>query len=142
MILKINDVILQSITKIVVLIIFTLAIYLFFSGHNNPGGGFISGLILAAAFSLMFLAFDIETIRKGIPLDFKKIAAFGAFIVVATSLGAVLFGAPFLKHTFIELNLPPFGRTELTTVTLFDAGVAFAVVGVVVTIILTISEDV
>lgn len=140
--LKINDVILQSITKVVVLIIFTLAIYLFFSGHNNPGGGFISGLILAAAISLMFLAFDIETIRQGIPLDFKKIAALGALIVVATGLGAVLFGAPFLKHTFVTVKLPVFGLTELTTVTLFDAGVALAVVGVVVTIILTISEDV
>lgn len=140
--MKINDVILQSITKVVVLIIFTLAIYLFFSGHNNPGGGFISGLILAAAFSLMFLAFDIETIRQGIPLDFKKIAATGAFIVVATGLGAVLFGEPFLKHTFVKVTLPIFGLTELTTVTLFDAGVALAVVGVVVTIILTISEDV
>lgn len=140
--MKINHVILQSITKIVVLIILTLAIYLFFSGNNNPGGGFISGLILAAAMSLLFLAFDIETIREGMPLDFKLIAAVGAFIVVATGLGSVVFGQPFLTHTFAQVYLPVLGDTELTTVTLFDAGVALAVVGVVVTVILTISEDV
>lgn len=140
--MRINDVILQSVTKVVVFIIFTLAIYLFVSGHNNPGGGFVSGLILASAFALLFLAYDTETIRKGIPIDFKMIAASGAFIVVACGLGAVLFGEPFLYQTFTSYDLPLFGETEFATVTIFETGVALAVVGVVVTIILSISEDV
>lgn len=140
--MKINDVILQSVTKVVVFIIFTLAVYLFFSGHNNPGGGFVSGLILASAFALLFLSFDIHAIQQGIPIDFKLIAAFGTLIVVATGLGALFFGVPFLSHTFAYINLPIFGVTELTTVTIFESGVALAVVGAVVTIILTISGDV
>ena len=140
--MRINDVILQSVTKVVVFIIFTLAIYLFVSGHNNPGGGFVSGLILASAFALLFLAFDTETIRKGIPIDFKLIAASGAFIVVACGLAAVLFGEAFLYQTFTTYELPLFGETEFATVMIFETGVALAVVGVVVTIILSISEDV
>lgn len=142
MILKINDVILQSISKIVVFIILTLAVYLFFSGHNNPGGGFISGLVFASALVLLFLAFDMETIQIGIPIDFKLIAAFGSFLVVATGVGALLFGAPFLSQTFASFDIPFFGNIELATVTIFETGVALAVVGVVVTIITSISGDV
>lgn len=140
--MKINDVILQAVTKIVVFIILTLAVYLFFSGHNNPGGGFVGGLVLASAFVLLFLAFDIETVQKGIPFDFKIVAALGAFIVVTTGVGSLLFDVPFLSQTSFEWDLTFFGETKLTTVTIFETGVALAVVGVVVTIILSISEDV
>lgn len=140
--LKINEVILQTVTKVVVFIILTLAIYLFFSGHNAPGGGFIGGLVLASSFVLMLLAYDMETIRKGLPLDFKLIGASGALIVVLTGLGAIVFGEPFLKQAIFSFSLPLYGRVEFSTVTLFEAGVALAVVGVVVTIILSIAEDV
>lgn len=85
--MKINEVILQSIAKLVVFIILTLALYLFFSGHNAPGGGFIAGLVLASAIILLFLAFDMETVLKGIPLDFKMIAALGVFLAVSTGVG-------------------------------------------------------
>ena len=42
--MKINDVILRTVTKAVVFIILTLGVYLFFAGHHAPGGGFIGGL--------------------------------------------------------------------------------------------------
>lgn len=140
--MKINEVILQSIAKLVVFIIITLALYLFFSGHNAPGGGFIAGLVLASAIILLFLAFDMETVLKGIPLDFKMIAALGVFLAVSTGVGSILFDVPFLTHTIVAYDLPLLGMIELSTVTLFEAGVALTVVGVVITIILTISEDV
>ena len=140
--MKINDVILQSIAKIVVFIILTLALYLFFAGRHSPGGGFVAGLILAAAIVLLCLAFDIETVKEGLPIDFKLVAALGAFIVVACGIGATVLGADFLTQVFATILLPFFGDVDLTTVTLFESGVTLAVVGVVVTIILSISEDV
>ena len=140
--MKINEVILQTVTRIVVFIVLTLGVYLFFSGHNNPGGGFIGGLVLASAFVLLFLAFDIETVHKGIPFDFKWVAALGVFIAVTSGFGALLFDAQFLSQSFSYFNLLVFGKTELATVVIFEAGVALTVVGVVVTIILSISEDV
>ena len=140
--MKTNDVILRTVTKIVVFIILTFGVELFLSGHNNPGGGFIGGLVLSSAFVLLYLVFDIETVHKGIPFDFKKIAALGVMLVVLSGIGSVLFGTPFLTQTFSYFQLPVFGETELATVLLFEAGVALTVVGVVVTIILSISEDV
>lgn len=134
--------ILRTVTKIVVFIILTFGVELFFSGHNDPGGGFIGGLVLSSAFVLLYLVFDIETVHRGVPFDFKKIAAFGAFLAVFTGIGGVLFGEPFLTQAFGLFDLPILGPTELASVLLFEAGVAFTVVGVVVTIILSISKDV
>lgn len=139
--LKINDVILRTVVKAVVFIVLTLGIYLFFAGHNAPGGGFIGGLVLASAVVLMYLAYDIETVQKTMPFDFKKVAAVGVLLATGTALGSVLFDVPFLSHTDAYYNLPLLGQTHLTTVTIFEAGVALTVVGVVVTIILSISEE-
>ncbi|HLR09136.1 MAG TPA: Na(+)/H(+) antiporter subunit B [Bacillota bacterium] len=140
--MKTNDVILHMVTKIVVFIILTLAIYLFIVGHNQPGGGFIAGLVLSSAFVLLYLAHDIETIDQGLPLNFRIVAAIGVFLAVGTGLGACIFGQTFLTQTFISRDVFLLGEITFTTVTLFEGGVALTVVGVVVTIILSISEDV
>src|SRR5699024_6085381 len=126
-------------TKLIVFIILTLAIYLFFSGHDAPGGGFIGGLVLASAIVLLLLTYDIETIKYSIPFDFKIVSAIGALIVLLTGLGSIIFGEPFLTQTFATVILPFLGEVELSTVTFFELGVALVVVGVVVTIILSIS---
>src|SRR5699024_12695946 len=84
-------------------IILTLATYLFFSGHDAPGGGFIGGLVLASAFVLILLAFDIETLKEELPVDFKKVGATGVFIVLASGVSSVFFGEPFLNQVFWSL---------------------------------------
>lgn len=136
-----NDVILHTITKAAVVIILTFSIYLFFGGHHNPGGGFIGGLSVAAGIVLLYLAFDIETVRENVPVDFKRVAGVGVLIAVLTGVGSFFFDAPFLSQTFDYFNLPVFGKTELATAVIFDVGVALAVIGTAMTIILSISED-
>ncbi|QED46560.1 Na(+)/H(+) antiporter subunit B [Cytobacillus dafuensis] len=136
-----NDVILRSVTKVAIVVILTFSIYLFLGGHHNPGGGFIGGLSVAAGLVLLYLAFDIETVRKNIPVDFKKLAGLGVLIAVLTGVSSLFFDKPFLNQTFGYFNLPIFGKTELATAVLFDIGVALAVIGTAVTIILSISED-
>ena len=140
--MKINDVILRTVTKIVVFIILTFGVELFISGHNDPGGGFSGGLVLASALLLLYMTYDIETVHKGIPFDFKKIGALGVFLAVAGSTLPMLFNEHFLTQKKGDFLLPIFGTTELSMELVFEAGVALTVVGVVVTILLTISEDV
>lgn len=136
-----NDVILRGVTKVAVVVIFTFSIYLFFSGHHNPGGGFIGGLGFTAAITLLFLAYDIDTVKENISVDFKVVAAIGVLIAVATGAVSMFFNAPFLTQAFDYFQLPIFGKTELATAVLFDVGVALAVIGTSVTVILTISGD-
>ena len=97
---------------------------------------------MAAALVLLYLSFDIETLEKGLPIDFKYVAATGAFIAVATGIGGTIFGEPFLKQTITSFHLPILGEIEFSTVTLFELGVALTVVGVVITIMISISKDV
>lgn len=139
--MKSNDVILRTVSKVLVFIILTFSWYLFFAGHNNPGGGFIGGLMTASALVLLAIAFDTNTVRKVIPFDFRKIAATGLLIALLTGTGSFVFGAPFLSHAFGYFELPIMGKTELATAVLFDLGVYLAVIGVTMTILMTIGED-
>jgi monovalent cation:proton antiporter len=139
--MKTNDVILQTAAKVVVFIILTFSAFLFFAGHNNPGGGFIGGLMTAAGVVLLALSFDSKTIRTIIPVDFTKVTAVGLLLALATGAGSLLFKVPFLSHVYDYKELPLFGKTALHTAVLFDLGVYLAVVGVTMTIILSIGED-
>lgn len=138
---KPNDVILHTVTKIAAVIIFTFSIDLFWAGHHFPGGGFIGGLTTAAGIVLLYLSFDIETVKKNLPIDYKKMAAFGVLLAVLTGVWGMIFGDAFLEQAFGHFNIPIFGDTELATAVLFDIGVAFAVIGTAITIITSISED-
>ena len=139
--MKINDVILRTVVRAVVFIIFTLGIYLFFAGHNSPGGGFIGGLVLGSGIVLLYLTYDIETVHKAMPFDFKIVGAIGVLMATGTAIVSILFDVPFLTQTDGYYELPILGTSHLTTVTIFEAGVALTVIGTVVTIILSISED-
>ncbi|MED4601639.1 Na+/H+ antiporter subunit A [Paenibacillus validus] len=136
-----NDVILKTISKVVIFIILTFSLYLFFSGHNEPGGGFIGALMTAAAFVLLAMAFGIKTVSEVIPIDFRKVSAVGILVALLTGVGSFLFDVPFLSHTFGYRNLPLLGHTELATAMLFDLGVYLTVVGITMTIILAIGRD-
>ena len=101
--MKINDVILQTVTNSRFHHFDSRSLLVLF-GHNNPGGGFIGGLVLASAFVLLFLAFDIETVHKGIPFDFKWVAALGVFLAVTSGFGALLFDTQFLSSVIFSFQ--------------------------------------
>ncbi len=138
---KSNDVILETSTKVIVFIILTFALYLFFAGHNNPGGGFVGGLMASSALVLLALAFNAETVRRVLPLDYRDIMAAGLSVAYLTAIGSFVFGAPFLSHAFGYFDIPFLGKTELATALIFDLGVFLTVLGVTMTIILQIGED-
>ncbi|WP_428912666.1 Na(+)/H(+) antiporter subunit B [Niallia sp. Krafla_26] len=137
---KENDMILQICTKVVLFIIILFSVHSFFAGHYNPGGGFIGGLMTSGALVLFVVAFDKKTLKKVLPIDYKIMIAVGLLFAVGTAAGSLLFNVPFLTHAFGDVVLPLLGETALHTATLFDLGVYLVVVGVAMTIILTIGE--
>ncbi|WP_172194945.1 Na+/H+ antiporter subunit A [Saccharibacillus qingshengii] len=136
-----NDVVLRTLSKVIVLIIITFSLYLFFAGHNNPGGGFIAALMTASALILLAVSFGMDTVRRVIRVDYRLMTAIGLTIAILTASGSFLFGVPFLSHAFGHFDLPILGDTELATAVLFDLGVYLAVVGVVMNIIFTIKGE-
>ena len=93
-----NDVILQTVTKVAVFIILAFSIHLFIGGHHNPGGGFVGGLAVVSAFTLLLLAFDLKSLRAGLIINFEILAIVGVLIAVCTGMSSLLFNEPFLNQ--------------------------------------------
>lgn len=139
--MRTNDVMLQTATKVVTFIILMFAVHIFFAGHYTPGGGFVGGLLTTSAIVLLMLAFDIETVKKILPLNYVTMTAIGLLLAIATAAASIIFDVPFFTHAYDYFDLPLFGKTSLHSAMLFDAGVYLVVVGVTMTIIQTIGED-
>ncbi len=139
--MKTNDVMLQTVTKVVTFIILMFAVHIFFAGHYTPGGGFVGGLLTASAIVLLMLAFGIKTVKKIVPVNYVIMTSVGLLLAIATAAASILFDVPFFTHAYDYFDLPLFGKTSLHSAMLFDAGVYLVVVGVTMTIIQTIGED-
>jgi multicomponent Na+:H+ antiporter subunit B len=139
--MKTNDIILQTATRIVLFIIVLFSIYMFFAGHYEPGGGFIGGLMTSSAIVLLLLAYDIKTVSRILPFDYKKVVAVGLLFAAGTAAGGLLFGLPMLTHWYTYVTLPLLGKLSLHTAVLFDIGVYLVVIGTTMTIIQTIGES-
>ncbi len=140
--MRTNDVILRTTTTLIAFILLAFSVYLFLAGHNAPGGGFIGGLMTAAAIILMYMTYGFESVKKIIPINFRYIVPIGLLIAVLSGAGALLFGEPFLSQGFTHLKgVPIFGELHLATAVLFDIGVYVTVVGITLTIILSIAND-
>ncbi|TWT03246.1 Na(+)/H(+) antiporter subunit B [Planococcus sp. CPCC 101016] len=139
--MRTNDVMLQTATKVVTFIILMFAVHIFFAGHYTPGGGFVGGLLTTSAIVLLMLAFDIETVKKILPINYVTMTAVGLLLALATAAASIIFDVPFFTHAYDYFDLPLFGKTSLHSALLFDVGVYLVVVGVTMTIIQTIGED-
>jgi multicomponent K+:H+ antiporter subunit A len=104
-----------------------LSIFLFVRGHNAPGGGFVAGLVTAAALLLQYMAGHGPRLR--VRLAYVRIAAAGLLVAGATGVGAWFFGKPFLTSAHGEPVLPVIGPLPLGSAMAFDLGVYLAVVG-------------
>ncbi|WP_337018307.1 Na(+)/H(+) antiporter subunit B [Oceanobacillus massiliensis] len=138
---KPNNMILQTTTSLIAFILLGFAVYLLLAGHNSPGGGFVGGLMTSGAILLLYMAYGIETVKKMLPVNYTTLIPIGLLLAVGTGIGSFIFNVPFLSHTFGYFTFPVFGEVELATAMLFDFGVYFTVVGVMMTIILTIADD-
>jgi multicomponent Na+:H+ antiporter subunit B len=132
--------ILNRITRVVIHIILLFSIFVLFKGHNEPGGGFIAGLMTSVAIVLVYIVFSAETVKKTIPLQYTAMIALGLFFAAGTGIGAIILGYPFLTHTFGHFYIPLVGEIELATALSFDIGVYLVVVGATLLIISTLGE--
>ena len=98
------------------------ALWLLLRGHNEPGGGFIAGLVAVAASSLLALTLDVAAARRRQPLAPLPLAMLGVGLAALAGLPGILGGQPFLTHLWL-------GTTSLSTVLIFDLGVLCAVWG-------------
>jgi multicomponent Na+:H+ antiporter subunit B len=116
------------------------SIFVCLRGHNEPGGGFIGGLIAASAFAVYGIAFGVSAVRKAITVHPMAIAGFGLFFGVLTGLLSLVFDQPFFTGQWIFLDILG-SNVGLSTPLFFDIGVYFVVTGSITSIALALEED-
>ncbi len=119
-------------------IVFSL--FLLWRGHNEPGGGFVGGLVAAAGFVLYGLAYGPTAVRRAIKVNLKSLIGVGLGAALLSGMISVFLGQRFFTGLWAELPLPG-GSITLGTPVLFDVGVYLVVVGVVLTIVMARMED-
>jgi multicomponent K+:H+ antiporter subunit A len=121
-----------------------VAAYLFWRGHNLPGGGFIAGLVTAAALVLQAIALGQAEAEARLGGEssrrFTRWIAAGLAIAGLTGVGAFAFGHPFLTSAYAHPVLPVLGDVGLATAALFDLGVYVTVVGATLLLFATLGD--
>lgn len=139
--MKLNNVIMRTMTQMVFFIIFLFSIHIFLAGHFAPGGGFVGGLLMSCAIVLLLITFDLKTVQTLLPINYMMLTAIGLALALMTACISAFAGEAFFTHYFDYFTLPLLGKTELHTAMLFDTGVYLVVVGVTMIIIQSIGGD-
>ncbi|WP_059102695.1 MnhB domain-containing protein [Shouchella shacheensis] len=138
---KSHDVLQRNLITITIYFLLGFSFYLFFAGHNNPGGGFIGGLMTACSLMLLYVIFDRPRANDIIRYSFVTMIAVGLLIGIGVGFLGVIFGSAYLEQFFDYFEFPFFGELELTTALPFDLGIYLVVVGMGLVITLTVAED-
>jgi len=112
-----------------------LAAFLFVRGHDLPGGGFAAGILVAVALILQYMTSGLAWTSRRLRLDGRRWMAAGVLLAVATGLGALAVGRPFLTAFYEYVPLPLVGDVGVGSTLTFDAGVFAAVLGMVLLVL-------
>ncbi|MEM1387657.1 MAG: Na+/H+ antiporter subunit B [Pseudomonadota bacterium] len=138
-----NSIILRAGTRYLAGLLLLFSFYMLVRGHNEPGGGFIGGLIGATGFVLYAIACGTADARKALRVQPQNIAMAGLGVALLAGLGAGLFGDALYTGQWLFL-----GATEedkgfpLSSVLVFDIGVYLVVFGSILALVFAMEEEI
>ncbi|MEM7471741.1 MAG: monovalent cation/H+ antiporter subunit A [Pseudomonadota bacterium] len=118
-------------TRVMMPVVLMVGFYIFLRGHNEPGGGFIAGLVVSIAVVMQYMASGFSWTTSRLRYPYHGVIGAGVLIAGLTGIGSWFVAKPFLTSDFTYVRIPPFQEFELATAALFDLGVFLAVVGAV-----------
>ena len=149
-----TTVIARTAVRLAVPITLVTALALLLQGHNLPGGGFIAGVLTAAAIALVYVVFGLEDLATmlGIPRQgafghgpvayYRGLFGLGLALAAGSGLVPLAFGEPFLTQTYWILHgVPLFGEVEVASALAFDVGVYLTVVGALLSIVAVVGAE-
>lgn len=127
-------------TRVLMPIAMLVGVYIFLRGHNQPGGGFVAGLVVAIALLMQYMASGFSWAQERQRTEYHVLVGFGVIIAGLTGAGSWLAGRPFLTSNFGYFTIPPIEKFELATAMLFDLGVFATVLGAVMLMLNSLSR--
>ncbi len=117
------------------------SLWLLFAGHNQPGGGFVGGLLAGSGIALRYVVGGMRELRSWLRVRPWTILGTGLGIAVSTATYPLLRGRPVLDVAAHTVHLPLLGAAHLSTALAFDAGVYLTVVGLVLMVFEAFGDD-
>ncbi|NBC18693.1 MAG: putative monovalent cation/H+ antiporter subunit A [Bacteroidetes bacterium] len=136
-----QSVILRTATRFMIALLLLASLFLLWRGHNEPGGGFIGGLIGAGAFALYAIAFGLRAMQQVLRVSPRVLLGVGLALALVSGLFALAAGEVFLTGQWITVPLGGAAAPlKLGTPLLFDIGVYLVVIGFTLTILRALEQ--
>ncbi|MEU8190722.1 MnhB domain-containing protein, partial [Micromonospora carbonacea] len=137
-----RSIVFEVVTRLLFHTIVLFSLFLLFSGHNAPGGGFSGGLVASLALAVRYLAGGRYELAEAAPVGAGTILGAGLAVSVGTGAFALLAGGSVLQSAKLDLWLPGVGDFYVVTSLFFDIGVYLIVVGLVLDILRSLGAEV
>ncbi|WP_147112457.1 Na+/H+ antiporter subunit B [Tateyamaria sp. syn59] len=138
-----NSIILRVGTQYLCGILVLFSLYMLIRGHNEPGGGFIGGLIGSTGFVLFALACGTADARNALKVMPQNIAMAGLGIALLAGIYAAIFGDALFTGQWLFINETPEDKgIPISTVLFFDIGVYLVVFGSILSIVFAMEEEI
>lgn len=136
-----SSLILRTATRYIQPILVLFSVFLLLVGHNEPGGGFAGGLVIAAGYALYAIAYSVEEARRLLRFAPQSVAGVGLLLSAGSGTLSMLYGKPFMTGLWSEPVVPGLGRVAIGTPLFFDVGVYLVVLGVTLSIVFNMAEE-
>ncbi|WP_410812952.1 Na+/H+ antiporter subunit A [Micromonospora sp. 067-2] len=137
-----RSIVLEVVIRLIFHTVVLFSLFLLFSGHNAPGGGFAGGLVAGLALVVRYLAGGRYELTEAAPVGAGAILGAGLAVSVGSGVVALLLGGSVLESAKIDRSLPLVGDTHLVTSLFFDIGVYLVVIGLVLDILRSLGAEV
>ncbi len=134
-----TSLLLRAATRYLMPVLLLLSVFVLLRGHHEPGGGFIGGLLAAAALAFHALAWGPRATLVLLGVDPRTLIGAGLAVALAAGGFAAWAGGAFLTGHWLNVTVPGLGKVG--TPLLFDLGVYLVVVGSSTLILLTLAEE-
>ncbi|TVQ31887.1 MAG: Na+/H+ antiporter subunit B [Phycisphaeraceae bacterium] len=136
-----NSIILQTATRYLLPLLLLFSLFLLWRGHNEPGGGFVGGLVAASAIALQAIAFGPARARQAVRIDLRALIAIGLITALVSGIPALMRGDSYMQAYWMDLGHESIGYIKVGTPLIFDIGVYLTVIGVALLMIITVAEE-
>lgn len=134
-----RSIILSTATRYLMPLLLIFSIFLLLRGHNEIGGGFVGGLVAAAAITLYTIASDVASARRILGIEPRLIMGLGLLAALVSGGLPLLAGKPFMTGLWLAEPVAVLGK--IGTPLLFDLGVYLVVLGTMLLVIFTLAEE-